>query len=149
MESHGPLEPGLLTYLQDPDTMKNYSEWLSRNNEQLKVMISLSNVYPGEDSGYLSSTDIEWIKGKDWYKKNKTISECLNDSKDRLTKDNEIYSIRKKLISLYKMNLVKYGTEFKNEESNIMEIQKDINFRNHINIWLESQEKSQKIQSIL
>jgi hypothetical protein len=80
MESRGPLEPGLLTYLQDPDTMKDYSEWLSRNSEQLKVMTNLSNVYPGEDSGYLSSSDIEWIKSKDWFKKNKTISECLNDS---------------------------------------------------------------------
>ena len=149
MESRGPLEPGLLTYLQDPDTMKDYSEWLSRNSEQLKIMINLSNVYSGEDSEYLSSSDIEWIKGKDWFKKNKTISECLNDSKDRLAKDKEIYKISKELISLYKTNLAKYGTEFKNEELNIIELQKDIDFRNHINTWLRSQEQNQKIQSIL
>ena len=149
MESRGPLEPGLLTYLQDPDTMKDYSEWLSRNSEQLKIMINLSNVYSGEDSEYLSSSDIEWIKGKDWFKKNKTISECLNDSKDRLAKDKEIYKISKELISLYKTNLAKYGTEFKNEELNIIELQKDIDFRNHINTWLQSQEQNQKIQSIL
>jgi hypothetical protein len=149
MESRGPLEPGLLTYLQDPDTMKDYSEWLSRNSEQLKIMTNLSNVYSGEDSEYLSSTDIEWIKGKDWFKKNKTISECLNDSKDRLAKDKEIYKISKELISLYKTNLSKYGTEFKNEELNIIELQKDIDFRNHINTWLQSQEQNQKIQSIL
>ena len=149
MESRGPLEPGLLTYLQDPDTMKDYSEWLSRNSEQLKIMINLSNVYSGEDSEYLSSSDIEWIKGKDWFKKNKTISECLNDSKDRLAKDKEIYKISKELISLYKTNLAKYGTEFKNEERNIIELQKDIDFRNHINTWLRSQEQNQKIQSIL
>ncbi len=149
MDSRGPLEPGLLTYLQDPDTMKDYSEWLSRNSEQLKVMTNLSNVYPGEDSGYLSSSDIEWIKGKDWYKENKQVSECLNDSKDRLAKDKEIYKISKELISLYKTNLAKYGTEFKNEELNIIELQKDIDFRNHINTWLLSQEQSQKIQSVL
>ena len=149
MESRGPLEPGLLTYLQDPDTMKDYSEWLSRNSEQLKIMINLSNVYSGEDSEYLSSSDIEWIKGKDWFKKNKTISECLNDSKDRLAKDKEIYKISKELISLYKTNLAKYGTEFKNEELNIIELQKDMDFRNHINTWLRSQEQSQKIQSVL
>ena len=149
MESGGLLEPGLLTYLQDPDIMKNYSEWLSRNSEQLKIMTNLSNVYPGEDSEYLSSTHIEWIKGKDWYKNNKTISECLSDSKDRLSKDNEIYKISKELISLYKTNLAKYGTEFKNEEINIIELKKDMDFRSYINVWLQSQEQNHKIQSIL
>jgi hypothetical protein len=149
MESRGPLEPGLLTYLQDPDTMKDYSEWLSRNSEQLKVMTNLSSVYSGEDSEYLSSTDIEWIKGKDWYKKNKTISECLNDSKDRLGKDNEIYKLSKELISLYKTNLAKYGTEFKNEEGKVVKLKVDIEHRKHINSWLMFQEQSQKIQSVL
>jgi hypothetical protein len=52
-------------------------------------------------------------------------------------------------ISLYKTNLAKYGTEFKNEELNIIELQKDIDFRNHINTWLRSQEQSKKIQSVL
>ena len=149
MESRGPLEPGLLTYLQDPDTMKDYSEWLSRNSEQLKIMTNLSNVYPGEDSEYLSPTHIEWIKGKDWYKKNKTISECLSDSKDRLNKDNEIYKLSKQLISLYKTNLAKYALNLKNEEVKISELKKDIEFRSYINVWLQSQEQNQKIQSIL
>jgi len=149
MESRGPLEPGLLTYLQNPDIMKDYSEWLSRNSEELKIMTNLSSVYSGKDSGYLSSTDIEWIKGRGWYKENKIISECLNISKDRLSKDNEVYSISKELISLYKTNLAKYGSEFKNEECNIAELQKNIDFRNHVNLWLQSQEQNQKIQSIL
>ena len=149
MESRGPLEPGLLTYLQDPDTMKDYSEWLSRNSEQLKVMTNLSSVYTGEDSEYLSSTYIEWIKGRGWYKENKSISECLYDSTNRLGKDNEIYSLSKQLISLYKSNLAKYGNEFENEEDKVVKLKGDIEHRKHINSWLMCQEQNQKIQSVL
>jgi hypothetical protein len=149
MGSRGPLEPGLLTYLQDPDTMKDYSEWLSRNSEQLKIMINLSNVYPGEDSGYLQSTHIEWIKSKDWYKENKTISECLNISQDLINSDNKLHSISKELISLYKTNLSKYGDKIKKEQDSVKKLQKDIELRSHINFWLQSQEQNQKIQSVL
>lgn len=145
-ESRGLLEPGLLTYLQNPELMKEYSEWLVRNNKSLKEMLELSEVYDGEDSTIqLELEEIEWVKTRGWYKDGKKVSECLKLSMDGKKSDLEQIAIITQLISLYKMKADKYGNELKESEKEL----KAFNYRDNVNIWLKLQDPEKLITDII
>jgi hypothetical protein len=148
MESKGSLEPGLLTYLQDPDTMKDYTEWLTRNDKALKEMLSLSDYYKDDTvvDITLSPDEITWMKSRGWYEQNMTIAKCLKQSIEGQSKDDEIISLNKQLIKLYKTNLSKYGDQLKESEIENDNIKK---WRRNVNRWLQNQDSDKKIQSIL
>lgn len=147
MESNGLLEPGLLTYLQNPEIMKEYSDWLTRNDKALKEMLGLDNSYNGiEENIQLTTDEINFIKAKSWYENNNTIDKCLQKSIEGISSDNDIISLNKQLIPLYKTDLVKYGSDLKKAED---EIENITTIRKKVNKWLESQDQTAKIQSII
>jgi hypothetical protein len=148
LENKGPLEPGLLTYLQDPDTMKGYTEWLTRNDKALKEMLSLSDYYKDDAvvDITLSPDEINWVKSRNWYEQNMTIAKCLKQSIEGQSKDDELISLNKQLIKLYKTNLSKYGDQLKESEIENDNIKK---WRRNVNRWLQNQDSDKKIQSIL
>jgi hypothetical protein len=148
MENKGPLEPGLLTYLQDPDTMKDYTEWLTRNDKALKEMLSLSDYYKDDTvvDITLSPDEINWMKSRLWYEENMTIDKCLKGSIEGQSKDDEAISINKQLITLYRTNLSKYGDQLKESEREIDNIKK---WRRNVNRWLQNQDSDKKIQSLI
>ncbi len=147
LKSDNPLSPGILSYLQYPEAMKEYSDWLSRNDKALKEMLELDDFYNGiEENIQLTTDDINFIKAKYWYEKNNTIAKCLKDSIEGISSDDEIILLNKQLIPLYKTNLTKYRNELRQAED---EIENITTRRKKVNKWLESQDQTAKIQSII
>jgi hypothetical protein len=151
LENKGPLEPGLLTYLQDPEVMKNYSEWLTRNNKALKEMLALDDFYQEKDV-VLTSDEIKWVKARNWYEKNLTIAKCLNQSVEYIKNgsDEEMKSINKRLIELYKQSKPgKYDKELKEAQEEIENADIHMSYRKRVNSWLATQNQKNKIQSVI
>ena len=84
------MNPTMFDYLRDPEIMKEYSTWLSRNSKELKIMLSLDDVYVDKSGGLeFSNEEIEWIKSKDWFKDNETIKEVIIQAEEGRKKDAE------------------------------------------------------------
>ena len=81
--------------------MKSYAVWLERNHEELEIMKNLDDFYD-EPTVVLTEDDINWVKTKSWYEKNKSISSCLKSSIKGFDADEERLGITKQLIDLYK-----------------------------------------------
>jgi hypothetical protein len=148
------FEPCLSDYLQDSKIMQDYSMWLNRNEKELKVMLSLDEIYP-EKTITLSDNDILWIKSKDWYKNNEKISVCL-DSSNKVLNDEDYdksVSLNKQLIDLYRQSEVhepgKYLDSIAKSEAEIEYIGKQKTIRKRINKWLASQDQKKKIKGIV
>lgn len=148
------FEPCLSDYLRDPKIMKDYSEWLTRNEKELKVMLSLDEIYP-EENITLSDGDISWIKSKDWYKNDEKVSVCL-DSSNKVLNDEDFdksVSLNKQLIDLYRQSEVhepgKYLDSIAKSEAEIEGITKGKVIRKRINKWLASQDQKKKIKGII
>jgi hypothetical protein len=144
------FEMCLSDYLQDSKIMQDYSIWLNRNEKELKVMLSLDEIYP-EENITLSDGDISWIKDRDWYKDNELVSICLERSKD-FDSDEQI-SLNKQLLDLYRQSEKhgpgKYLDSIRESENNIDEMTKGKVIRKRVNKWLTSQDQKKKIKSII
>jgi len=151
LENKGLLEPGLLTYLQNPEVMKDYSEWLTRNNKALKEMLALDDFYQEKDI-VLTPDEIAWVKGRGWYEKNLTIAKCLKQSIEYISNgsDEEMISINKRLIELYKQSTPgKYDKELKEAQEEIEKADIHMSYRKRVNTWLQSQDEKLNIKSLI
>ena len=133
--------------VQNPSTMKDYSDWLTRNDAALKEMLNLSEYIPFTEVS-LSSDDIAWIKEKKWYTNNEKISECLKQSKQALI-DN--VDISRNIVNLYnKLIDIDEDTEkVKGYKKEIEKINNESNIRKYINKWLESLDQNITIKTAL
>ena len=142
------LNPSAQVLIQNPDFMKSYSEWLVRNSEELEIMKNLDDFYDSPTIE-LSEDDINWIKSRGWYGKNKTVSNCLKSSINGFEQDLEKLSLTKQLINLYKSDMVKYKTELEKSQKDIDDINTGSLIRKRINRWLESLEGDKLIQECI
>jgi hypothetical protein len=142
----GILDVTTLECLRDPDIMLKYSEWLNRNNIALKEMLDLESFYL-EENITLTEDDLKWIKERGWYKDNVVISNCLERSINN--NDDEVISINKQLLSLYRTDTVKYSDKIEKSEKEIEDINKNRFIRNRVNKWLSEQKQNIKIKTAL
>ncbi|MEN6291922.1 MAG: hypothetical protein ABFD07_07910 [Methanobacterium sp.] len=87
-------------FIQSVEFMTAYTDWLTKNKEQLDIMINLDEEYKGEDVLF-SEEEVEEIKSKDWFKNNDTVSKCLSASEKSLSGCDERISLSEQLIGLY------------------------------------------------
>lgn len=142
------LNPSAEILLRNPGFMKIYSEWLTRNSEQLEIMLNLDDFYPGSGNVVtFTEEESEYIKSRAWYKDNKTIKECLNISEEVISDRKQIISLTYNLISLYKQkgNSVK---EIKENTEKIEESEKEITFRKKLHRWFNEQDMNYNIQDV-
>lgn len=148
--SESNFEPSLIDYLQNSELMKDYTEWLNRNQVALKEMLSLDDFYQ-EESIVLTDAETNWVKSRGWYKKDKLVSDCLKLSTDN--DDTEMLSLNRKLIDLYKQseksNPGKYTDKLKESEEEIKRIQLESDYRRRVNSWLSTQDQSINIKSVI
>lgn len=128
-------------FIQNVDFMKAYAIWLEKNNESLTIMLNLDSNYPGSDSLF-SSEEIEFIKGKDWYKENNTISECIKLNNKAINISEEILELSNKMKRLMDKPDKENDERIENES-------KDIKFRKRLISRLSTLDKNKKIQEEL
>lgn len=87
---------------EDPEWLKEYNEWLEENRALLEEKIDL--LPESKASDFLNEKEKEYLIGRDWFKDNLTIRECLRDSRKRTDLEREIVKTSNELIELTKNN---------------------------------------------
>mgnify|MGYP001223039305 FL=1 len=82
-------------------TKRELYERLTKNKEQLDVMINLDEEYKGEDVLF-TNEEIEDVKSRGWFTDNKSVKECLQDSRNRVKEFEEMIELNERIIKLYK-----------------------------------------------
>lgn len=142
------LSPTMTDAIRNVSFMEEYAKWLKRNENDLKDMLSIDEVYY-ESEIILTQDEIERAKKYKWYKENLTIKECIKASTKGVENVKERISINKKLVDLYKMDLSKYSESLNKSESEILKDTSDVEFRIHrLNRWLSTKDESTKVQDI-
>lgn len=146
------LDITALECLQNPEVMKNYSDWLNRNEVLLKEMLELSSDYI-EENTILTDIEKKWIADRSWYIDNSIVSDCLERSikytNDYDKYDDRIIEISKELLTLYKTDVDKYSDSIKKAEADIEKINKNRLIRKRVNRWLSEQKQTAKIKKVL
>ena len=132
------------TFVQDPDFMKAYSDWLTKNKEQLDIMISLDEEYKGEDVLF-TNEEIEDIKSRGWFTDNKSVKECLQESRNRVGELEEMISLNERIVTLYKQK-GNSEKEIKECEKSIEDTKKQIKFRKRLHNYLDGLDQKKPIQ---
>lgn len=133
-------------FIQNPVFMSSYSEWLIKNKEQLDIMLNLDEEYKGEDILF-NEEEIEYIKSREWYTNNETITKCLELSKGTVSDFNKKIEVTKELISLYKRS-GGYETEILAAIDDNDKSEKGIKLRKRLHNYLETFEKNKLIQEV-
>lgn len=143
------LNPSGQVLIQNPDFIKGYSKWLERNHEELEIMKNLDDFYD-EPAPVITEDDINWIKTKSWYEKNKPISSCLELSVKAFDSDEEKLSINKQLVKLMKQSGdSKYDDELKKALREIENHDVDVLRRKRVNKWMETLDGEKTIQEFV
>ncbi len=131
-------------FVQDPDFMKVYSDWLTKNKEQLDIMINLDEEYKGEDVLF-TNEEIEDIKSREWFTDNKSVKDCLQESRNRVKELEEMIELNERIIKLYKQ---KGNSEKEIEEcdESIEDTKKQIKFRKRLHNYLDGLDQNKPIQ---
>ena len=158
--SDSPIHPSLTDLLQSPEIMKEYSEWLTRNGEALKEMISMSDSIPSSGStttrgrkkgSIFSEVEIAWVKSRGWYEDNLSVEECLKKSIGYIEEgiDKKIKKGIIELMPLLKQNREKYQDKILEYEKDLEEIDSHMEIRLKVNDFLSKQKGKDKIQSVI
>jgi hypothetical protein len=132
--------------LSNPDLVKNYSEWLAKNQLTLEEMKNLSDFYV-EKVIKFSDEELDYIKSRDWHKNNLIVKECLELSNDRISTLIERIQINKKIINLCG-NYERFDDTFKQATNEIKDDEKEINLRKKIDMYLREKNQSDNIKNI-
>jgi len=131
-------------FIQNPDFKKAYSDWLTKNKEQLDIMINLDEIYPGEDVLF-SNEEIEDIKSRGWFTDNKSVKECLQESRNRVKELEEMITLNERIVSLYKQK-GDSEKEIEECETSIEDTKKQIKFRKRLHNYLDGLDQKKTIQ---
>ena len=135
-------------FLRNPEIMKEYTEWLERNQAALEEMLALDDFYDTPTIEF-SEEETEWIKSRGWYKENKSVSECLDRSLSAVG-NNQLKSTTKQLINLYKQSGdSKYDKDLEEAQQKLDQYDIEDFTRKKLNKYLESLDKEKSIQECL
>ncbi len=125
-------------------TKRELYERLTKNKEQLDVMINLDEEYKGEDVLF-TNEEIEDVKSRGWFTDNKSVKECLQDSRNRVKEFEEMIELNERIIKLYKQ---KGNSEKEIEEcdKSIEDTKNQIKFRKRLHNYLDSLDQKKPIQ---
>ena len=125
-----------------------YTEWLTRNDSSLKEMLNLNDFYE-EKEVIFTTEEIEWIKERGWYRDNKPVDNCLKQSLSYIKTNAEFISLSKRLISLYQTDVNRYSKELTKAQKDLDDLGLHSFYRKRLNSWLESQDQTVLIQSLI
>lgn len=142
------LNPSTKMLVQDVDFMKQYSEWLERNKEELEIMTNLDDFYD-EPVIELTDEEIKFVKSRSWYKDNKKVSECLKSSNKGKETDEEYIDVSNKLIRLYKEGGDKYQTDLEKTLKDVADVENKFLIRRRVHNWFGQKNQEANIQDLI
>jgi hypothetical protein len=128
-----------------PDFVSGYSEWLTKNIDELNVMLNLDDMYNGPDM-CLEPDEIEWVRTRAWYKNNELVSVCVRLSDNSMDDLEKMVGLYRKLIGIYNQTNEQDKVEEANKE--ISKIESEMTTRKRFGL-IYSQNASKNIQDVL
>jgi len=95
-----------------------------------------------------TSEEAAYIKGRNWFKENLTIKDCLKESQEGTLKCEEEIRLYEQIIDLQSGSR-SYKEEMKVNVSKKEEVQKELKMRHKIEYWLSEQDEKKKIKDTL
>ena len=134
--------------LRNPETMKEYSAWLTRNHKELEIMMNLNEVYSPKDAKFEFTTEEEkWLKNKEWFKENKNITVAIKKAKEGAETYLRRIEINTELITLYKRSgSAEYTEKLKEAKDDLAADEKDPFIRKKVLTWMGTLNGTKKIQ---
>lgn len=122
-------------------SQEEYDKWKIDNKEGLDAIDNLPTNLDKlvSDIDNFSEEFLDFIKSKDWYRNNVTATEALEFSNDKISNLTELIRVHNELLRLYKSDSVtmsKYANEIIESEKELKEIEKELQFRNKIKLYL-------------
>jgi hypothetical protein len=144
-------------FLKDPGYMKDYKEWETKNLSELEKIrelkeVNLDSLSIGDSTlnkTGLKETEILFIKGRNFWKRNltiKTVREKIPVSIELRIKEIEIH---KQLIPLYKMNFARYSDSLKNTGEEISKLKIEIIALRKLDEFLKDKPKRERIKTLI
>ena len=136
------LQMSLLDCIQNPEWMTKYVEWLNKNKEKLAESKTIEEI---EETGiHFNDEELEYIKGKDWYKDNNTIKKCLEEMHPNDDLNVKHLRCLNEIISLENNPKVKdkFVDALKDHQIELEDLKKDMKIRKKINIFLSLQNQN-------
>jgi hypothetical protein len=149
------IHPSEQAVTRNVDFMKEYAKWLEKNEKALDEMVNLEEDYykvSGKKKpkiGAFSKDELKWIKDKDWYSENQTVSTCLKHSIRAIDNDAELRGVYEEILPLYKSDPKKYSRKIKETEMELKALEESVIIRKRVNEWLSTCPRSLKIQSLV
>lgn len=119
---------------EDKEWLKGYNEWLDKNKSLLEEVIEL--MPEGKDSDFLSEKEKEYLRGRNWFKNNLTIRECLKQSRQRTVKEREIIETCDELIVLTRYS-EKHKESYNNAVDTKTKAQGSVKIRERVEDFLQ------------
>jgi hypothetical protein len=144
------INPTHTNLSQNLEFVKNYAEWLERNRKELEILKSLDpyGYVPAEI--VLTDEEKEYAKSKVWFEDNKSIKDCIKESKGGLENDEKYIKEAGKLISLLEQrNSSDDPDKIKGYKEEIDTTKREIPMRIKINKWMSTQDEDALIQDVL
>lgn len=124
--------------------MDLYKEFLMKNLEGLEAIKSLEEVTIGTE---LLDDQIEYLKAREWYKKNLSVKECLEDMKEGTDNIEEIIPQTKKIIKLMDGD-PKYSEEVEKYKTSVEEYKTELKTRKKLYSIMDGEDSDIKIQEL-
>jgi hypothetical protein len=122
--------------------MDEYKKWLIENLEGLEAIKSLEDVSIGTE---LLDEHIEYLKERDWYKKNLTIKEALKELEEGTDNLEEIIPQTKKIVRMME-GKSEYKEEMEKYEENLVEYSAELKTRKKLYSIMDGLDSDTKIQ---
>lgn len=122
--------------------MEAYKEWLIENLEDLEAIKNLEEVTIETE---LLDEQIEYLKGRDWYKDNLSIKECLEAMKEGTENTEEIIYQTDKIIKMMG-NDPKYAEDVEKYKISVEESKIELKTRKKLYSIMDGQDSDSKVQ---
>ncbi len=142
------INPSMVDCLKSSELMADYAEWLKRNEASLKEMTELDTFYKATKVEF-SKEELDWIKNKTWYTKNKTLKEFIELSMENMSLCEQILAQLNRMLSLCQNESDKFQDKITETTSEIKSIEKEILICKKIIHWADSLNQKTKIQELL
>ena len=137
--------------IKDSEFMKNYSEWLSKNDDVLKKINSIE--YMIEEGNVLDTSTLEFLKSRNFFKDNKTVKICKSELIDGTNKTHERIDLTQKIINLKEKQIqlgqTQYVDEILNDKKDLEKEKESLKLRAKIKVFLDKQDENSLIQDLI
>jgi len=140
------LNPSMLFLAKQTEFMKQYAEWLERNEESLQEMLNLEVIEFGNEP--LDETTVELLTSRGWYTDNNTVGEAKSKNIDRINTIEEILRLSKRWMELKEQGNQTDDEDYTNRKNQIIEDETELKSRQKLDRLMVGVDRDTLVQDL-